>query len=130
MATNKEIVQGMYANLEKGDIPAFLAGMDPKIEWTEAEGFPLYDGTLVGPQAVLEGVLMRLGEIGDEYSVVPRTIVADGDTVIMDGKYTWKHKVSGEPAEVRCAHVLTLADGKVTAFQQHVDTFKVRELLG
>ncbi|MEO9009854.1 MAG: nuclear transport factor 2 family protein [Nakamurella sp.] len=73
---------------------------------------------------------MRLGEIGDEYSVVPRTIVADGDTVIMDGKYTWKHKVSGEPAEVRCAHVLTLADGKVTAFQQHVDTFKVRELLG
>ena len=30
------------------------------IEWTEAAGFP-YDGTHVGPEAVLSNVFMRLG---------------------------------------------------------------------
>src|SRR5664279_2670150 len=62
-----------YANQQivaTGDVPAVLAGMDPKIEWTEAEGWPLYSGTLVGPQAIVDGVFMRLGEIGDNLSLI------------------------------------------------------------
>ena len=64
--------------------------MADDIQWTEADGFPLA-GTYVGPQAVLEGVFMRLGEIGDDFAVVPEQFVA-------------------------------------VAFQQHVDTLRVREL--
>jgi ketosteroid isomerase-like protein len=41
MATNKEVIEAAYATFAKGDVPAVLAVMDPKIEWTEAEGFPL-----------------------------------------------------------------------------------------
>ena len=48
-----------------------LAGMDPKIEWTEAEGWPVYNRTLVGPQATVDGGFIRLGEIGDNFSVNP-----------------------------------------------------------
>lgn len=101
--------------------------MADDIQWTEAEGYPLA-GTYVGPQAVLEGVFMRLGEIGDHYSVVPGQFVADGDTVVLLGNYTWKHKTTGEPASVKMAHVWTVRDGKILAFQQHVDTVRVREL--
>ena len=50
-------------------------------------------------------------------------------TVVADGKYTWNHKESGGPCEVRMAHVWTLADGKATAFLQHVDSATVRELI-
>ena len=53
--------------------------MADNIQWTEADGFPLA-GTYVGPQAVLEGVFMRLGEIGDDFAVVPEQFIADGDT--------------------------------------------------
>jgi uncharacterized protein len=127
MATNKEIVEGVYASFAQGDVPAVLGVMADDIHWTEADGFPL-GGTYVGPQAVLEGVFMRLAEIGDDYAVVPDQFVADGDTVVMLGHYTWKHKSSGAPAAVTMAHVLTLDDGKVVAFQQHVDTVRVREL--
>ena len=81
------------------------------ITWTEADGFPLA-GTYIGPQAV----------------VVDR-LVADGDTVIADGKYTWNHKESGEPCEARMAHVWTLSEGKAIAFLQLVDTAMVRELI-
>ena len=127
MATNKEIVEGAYASFAKGDIAAAFAAMADDITWTEADGFPLA-GTYVGHQAVLEGVFMRLGEVGDEFAVVPEQFVADGDTVVALGNYTWKHKTSGEPAVVKMVHVWTIDDGKAVAFQQHVDTLQVREL--
>src|SRR5665213_3078398 len=109
MPTNKEIIKAAYASFAVGDVPAVLAAMDPKIEWTEAEGWPLYSGTLVGPQAIVDGVFMRLGEIGDNFSVNPTQLVAEGDTEM--------------------AHVWTLDNGKVTRFQQHVDTAKERYLI-
>jgi ketosteroid isomerase-like protein len=127
MATNKEIVENAYAGFAAGDIPAALGAMADDIQWTEADGFPLA-GTYVGPQAVLEGVFMRLGEIGDDYAVLPERFVADGDTVVVLGSYSWKHKSSGEPAAVKMVHVWTVDSGKAVSFQQHVDTMKVREL--
>lgn len=127
MATNKEIVEGVYASFAQGDVPAVLGAMAENIEWAEADGFPLA-GTYVGPQAVLEGVFMRLGEVGDEFAAVPDQIVAEGDTVVALGNYSWKHKNSGAPAKVKMAHVWTVADGKLATFQQHVDTLMVREL--
>jgi hypothetical protein len=129
MATNKEIIAAAYAAFAQGDVPAVLAAMHPEIEWTNAEGWPLYSGTLVGPQAVVDGVFMRLGEIGDDFSVSLEQLVAEGDTVVGLGTYTWNRQGSGEPAEVKMAHVWTLADGKVTHFQQHVDTAKERYLI-
>jgi ketosteroid isomerase-like protein len=48
VATNKEVIETAYAGFAKGDVPAVLAMMDPKIEWTEAEGFPIYSGTFGG----------------------------------------------------------------------------------
>jgi ketosteroid isomerase-like protein len=129
MATNREIVEGLYASFATGDVPAVVGVMDDKIEWNEAEGFPLYDGTFHGPQEVLERVFMRLGEIGDNFAAVATQVIADGDTVVAFGTYSWDHKVTGEHAEVKMAHVWTLTDGKISGFQQHVDTVKVREVI-
>ena len=127
MTTNKEIIENAYASFARGDVPAALGAMADDINWTEAEGFPLA-GSYVGPQADLEGVFMRLGEIGDDFAVLPEQFVADGDTVVALGTYEWKHKSSGEPAVVKMAHVWTMEGGKAVAFQQHVDTLRVREL--
>ena len=127
MPTNKQIVQGAYQAFAEGDVPQVLALMDDKIEWTEAEGFPL-NGTYVGPQAVVEGVFMRLGEIGDEFTVTPTLFVAEDDTVVAIGTYSWKHCSTGKPAIVQMAHVWTFRDGKIISMRQHVDTLRVQEL--
>lgn len=127
MASNKEIVESLYGYFAVGDIPGALSLMSDDVEWTEADGFPLA-GTFVGPQAVLDGVFMRLGEIGDHWGVVADQHVVDGDTVVSLGNYTWKHKSTGEPAAAKMAHVWSFRDGKIAAFQQHVDTVKVLEL--
>jgi len=110
-----------------GDIPAALGAFADDIQWTEPDGHPLA-GTYVGPQGVLEGVFMRLGEIGNDFAVVPEQLVADGDTVVALGKTTWNRKSSGEPATVKMAHVWTFNGGKAVTFQQHIDTGRVREL--
>ena len=126
--TNKAIIQELYQNFESGDIEAVTAAFADNIEWTEADGFPLA-GTYIGPQSVVENVFMRLGEFSENWGVAINRYIADGDTVVADGKYTWNHKETGEPCEVRMAHVWTLADGKAISFLQHVDSAKVLELI-
>jgi len=124
--TNKKIIQVVYDSFASGDVAAGTAVFADDISWTEADGFPLA-GTYIGPQAVVENLFMRLGEIGDNWGVVVERLIAEENTVVADGKYTWNHKQSGEPCEARMAHVWTLADGKATSFLQHVDTVRVRE---
>jgi ketosteroid isomerase-like protein len=126
-ATNQEIIEQAYASFAVGDVPAALGAFADDIQWTEPDGYPIA-GTFVGPQSVLEGVFMRLGEIGDHFAVVPEQFVADGDTVVALGHLSWKHKSTGAPASVKMAHVWTFRDGKAAAFQQHTDTARVREL--
>jgi ketosteroid isomerase-like protein len=125
---NKEIIQDLYQSFAVGDIEAVTAAFADDIEWTEADGFPL-GGVYVGPQSVVQNVFMRLGEFSDNWGVEVDRYIADGDTVVADGKYTWNHKETGEACEVRMAHVWTLADGKATKFLQHVDSARVRELI-
>ena len=125
---SKLIIQELYESFASGDVPAVISGFDEDITWTEADGFPLA-GTYIGPQAVVEKVFMRLGEFSDNWAVVVDRFIADGDTVVADGKYTWNHKESGKPCEVRMAHVWTLKNGKISSFLQHVDTAMVRELI-
>ena len=127
--TNKAIIQRLYQSLASGDIQAVTEAFADDIEWTEADGFPLA-GTYVGPQSVVENVFIRLGEFSENWGIAVNRYIADGDTVVADGKYTWSHKETGESCEVRMAHIWTLADGKAISFLQHVDTAKVRELIG
>ena len=126
--TNKDIIRGLYESFASRDVASVVATFADNISWTEADGFPLA-GTYIGPQAVVENVFMRLGDFSDNWGVVVDRLVADGNTVVADGKYTWNHKESGMPCEVRMAHVWTLADGKAISFLQHVDTAMVRDLI-
>src|SRR5262249_34676679 len=128
-ATNKEIIEQAYASFAAGDIPAALAAFADDIHSAEPDSYPVA-GIFVGPQRVLKDVFMRLGEIGDHFSVGPEQYAADGDTVVSRGNLTWKHKGTGAPAWVKMVLVWTFRDGKATTFQQHTDTAKVRELSG
>lgn len=125
--TNKGITAAAYAAFRQGDIPSVLAMMDEAIEWTEADGHHVA-GTFVGPQAVVEGVFMRLGEYFDDFALEIDQLVAEGDTVVALGTMGWKHKATGAPARVKVVHVWTFVDGKARTFQQHTDTHLLREL--
>ena len=48
---------------------------------------------------------MRLGEIGDDFTVTLTGFVAEDDTVVANGTYSWKHRSTGKPAVVQMVHV-------------------------
>ncbi|MBK7702226.1 MAG: nuclear transport factor 2 family protein [bacterium] len=128
MADNLAAIRGAYEAFSRGDVPAVLAVLAPDVSWTEAEGFP-YGGTYVGPEAVLQGVFMKLGTEWDGFAAVPSEFVADGDTVVALGTYSGKFRATGKSFAAPFAHVWQLRAGKVSRFRQYTDTVVVRAAL-
>jgi hypothetical protein len=126
--SNLNIIQGAYAAFAKGDVPGVLGIMDANIAWTEAEGFP-YGGTYNGPNAVLEGVFMRLGAEWDGFAAVPAEFIDGGDTIVALGKYSGKYKATGKSFQADFAHVWKMQDGKAIRFVQYTDTLLVHRAL-
>jgi ketosteroid isomerase-like protein len=125
---NVEVVEKLYRDFARGDIPNVLGALSPEIEWTEAEGFP-YGGTYTGPEAVLQNVFIKLGTEWEGYRADAREFLDAGDRVVALGEYSGVFKATGKSMRVPFAHVMTLKDGKIVKFVQYTDTLKVSEAL-
>jgi ketosteroid isomerase-like protein len=120
---NVQIVRGLYESFGKGDVPSVLGKMDQSIEWNEAENFIYADrNPYVGPQAVLEGVFMRLGTEWEGFSVTPEEWMDAGNRVVVLGTYAGVHRGTSKPVRAQFAHVWSLKEGRVARFQQYTDT--------
>ncbi len=129
-AENVKTVEGMYAAFAKGDIPTVLAAMDPQVEWWEAENFIYADGNpYVGPEAVVQGVFMRIGMEWDNFAVTPTEVLDAGDIAIGYGYYSGTYKQTGKQARAQFAHFFTFRDGKVVKFQQYTDTAQFQQVV-
>ena len=129
--SNLEIVQAAYKALGSGDIDGFVGAMAPDIAWNEAENNTLADGNpYTGPQAVMDGVFARLGEQYDDFGVTPERWVAEGDQVVMCGRYSGRSKATNSTVNPQIVHWWTLRDGKLAAFQQYADTLALARGLG
>jgi ketosteroid isomerase-like protein len=126
--TAREPVERLYQAFATGDVPTALALLDESVEWKEADGFP-YAGTYRGPQAVLEGVLARLGSEWHGFKVVPDRIVAEGEHVVSFGTYSGAYKATGKSFTARYAHVFRVEGSKIVQFEQIVDTAEVNKAL-
>ena len=126
--SNLNSVQGVYDAFAKGDIPAVLGFLSSDIDWTEAEGFP-YGGTYIGPDAVLEGVFMRLGTEWEGFAAVPDEFIDGGDAIVVLGKYSGKYKATGKSFQANFAHIWKVREGKAVRFVQYVDTLIVQRAL-
>jgi len=130
-AQNIAAVDGLYKAFAVGDIPTVLASMDPKIVWNEAESNSLADGNpYTGPDAVLNGVFARLGADHEYFKLEDIKLHnMDNDQVLATLRYDAKVKKTGKTYNAQVAHLWTLKDGKVVAFQQFLDTEKVAEAM-
>jgi hypothetical protein len=128
---NVAVVRSVYEAFAKGDVPAVLAAMDPKIEWNEAENFPYADrNPYVGPNAVLEGVFARIGGEWENFRVAPDELLDAGDSVVAQGRYLGVYKKTGGTISAQFVHVWRLRDGKLVKFQQYADTLQVAKAIG
>ncbi len=126
---NVAIVDGLYKAFAKGDIPNALAAMDAYIVWNEAENFPYSDkNPYIGPEAVLNGVFARIGEEWEYWNLTDIQLHdVSGNMVLSTLRYKAKHKKTGKVIDSQTAHLFTLKDGKIVAFQQFTDTKQAAE---
>ena len=125
---NVQVVLELYEAFGRGDVPTALGQMDQSIEWNEAENFIYADrNPYVGPQAVLEGVFMRLGAEWEGFTVTPEEWLDAGTHVVVLGTYTGRHRGAGKEVRAQFAHVWGVRGDRVVRFQQYTDTKQFAE---
>lgn len=128
---NMEVICGIYESLSKGDVSAVLGQMHKDIEWREAENFIYADrNPYVGPQAVLEGVFMRLASEWADFTVIPEEWLDAGNHIVVLGSYTGRHKESGREVRAQFAHIWGVTHGRAVRFQQYTDTKQFADAIG
>lgn len=127
---NIQVIDSLYNAFSTGDIPTVLGLMHPKIEWNEAESNSLADGNpYIGPDTILEGVFVRLGANHEYFGLQDVKIHGMNDNMVLATlRYDAKVKATGKAYNAQAAHLWTLNDeGKITDFQQFVDTKKLAD---
>ena len=117
---NIQIVQKAYADFSRGDVLAFLAILDPSVEWVVPGDLP-DSGTFRGPAEVLK-FFQAVGQTWTFTVFNPVEFVASGDKVVAVGNYAGISNATGQSLTADWVMVWTFRDGMVTRFQQYTDT--------
>jgi ketosteroid isomerase-like protein len=129
---NVQIVKDLYEAAANDDIDTVLAAFASDIEWREADGHPYQpDGKpWFGVDAVRENLFDNLDSEWDGFTVSPHEFYDAGDTVVVECRYGGVHNTTGKRLDAQACHVWRLRDGKVTGFQQYVDTAHLFDVMG
>jgi ketosteroid isomerase-like protein len=128
---NGSLLRNLYDAFARGDIPAVLGAMRPDIHWHQAEGNP-YRPTgepWVGPDAVLHELFLKLGAEWDGFSIQTKAFHDAGDSVIVEARYSGTYRPTGKSMDAQVCHVWDVRDGKVSRFQQYVDTAQLQGIM-
>ena len=129
---NVQILKDVYEAAANDDIESVLAAFAPDIEWREADGHPYQpDGEpWVGVDAVKANLFDNLDSEWDGFTVSTGEFHDAGATVVVECRYTGVHNTTGKRLDAQACHVWKLRDGKVTGFQQYVDTAHLFDVMG
>ena len=132
MTDNVALVQEAYDGFAKGDVGPLLSILGENIEWYEAEHVTYWPGgAYKGPQAVLEGVISRIPQDFDNFTINIGRILGCGDTVVVEARYqATSAKSSGKPLDAQVVHIWDFDGDKVVRWQQYTDTWQFAQLTG
>ncbi len=126
---NVNIIRKVYDDFASGDIAKVLDALDANVVWNEAEGNTLADGNpYIGPDAVLKGVFARIGAQYEYFKLKDIQLhEMSNNMVLATLRYDAKLKENGALIDAQAAHLWSLKNGKIIAFQQYVDTYQLAE---
>jgi uncharacterized protein (TIGR02246 family) len=127
-AENKELMEGVFAQMAAGNGQAFMDVLADDARWTVSGSGP-WSRTYEGKQAIVDELMRPLfRQFADEYRARATRVIADGDVVVVEarGQVTTK---SGRPYNQSYCYVFELADGRVRALTEYIDTELVSQVL-
>ena len=129
-ATNKQLLQDIYAEISRGNPQLLLDSMADDIEWTII-GSTALSGTSHGKQEVIDKLLKPLrARLADGPIIFqPERFIAEGEYVVMQarGRAT---ALSGKPYNNTYCIVCRIVDGKLKEMIDYVDTELITTALG
>jgi ketosteroid isomerase-like protein len=131
--SNVQMIRDAYDCFGRGDLPTLLGLMDPNIEWSEAEGNPYQPSgkAWTGPDAIVENLFAKIvADFDGTFAIHPKDFYDAGDTVVVEARYTGTSKATGKDLDAQVCHVFKIRDGKLTSFQQFVDTAQLQDVMG
>ena len=78
----------------------------------------------------MENLFAKLGQEWDSFTVSPLEFYDAGEAVFVEGRYSGSYKATGKSIDAQFCHVLKLREGKVTSFQQYLDTARMQDVMG
>lgn len=124
---NVQILKAAYEALNRGDIAAALAVLEPDAEWSEHSELPEAD-TYRGVAAIWSFLDDYL-ESWEEFRQETEEVIDGGEKVAVFLHLTAKGKGSGIQVEARYAHVWTMRDGRGVRVDAYADRQMAREAL-
>ena len=117
----------LYAAFAAGDGDA-LGALLGNTHWVEAAGGP-YGGTYHGLAEIAANVFQPIGRDVEGFTAVPDEILPVGDDQAI-ALGTYRGTTPAGPLAARFAHLATVADGKISRFEQFTDTHEWRQAVG
>ncbi|MGH9631073.1 MAG: nuclear transport factor 2 family protein [Bryobacteraceae bacterium] len=125
--SNIQLVQRAYQNFKTGDIQSFLNLLAEDVVWQlpEMANVP-FAGTRQGRGQVRQ-FFSKMAEVQDVVEFEPEEFIAQGDKVVVLGRFTMRVKATGRDAHSAWAHVWTLQGKMANSVREYVDTLAVSQ---
>jgi len=121
MEDNIQVVQDAYNRFTTGDIPGLLGICSEDVNWETPEiENASFGGKRQGPAEVGE-FFAGLVAAEDITKFEPTEFIAQGDRVVVLGKYGATVKETGRSYETEWVHIFTVKDGKILSFVEFFD---------
>ena len=127
-ATNKQLMQTLFAELAQGNGKPFVAALSDDMSW-HMIGTNAWSGSYVGKREVIDRLLTPLfAQFETRYRNRALRMVAEDDMVVVEcrGEVVTKQ---GKPYDNRYCYVCRMRDGMICELTEYMDTELVREAL-
>lgn len=121
------VVRDFYACIGSGDIPRALSLLSPDVMWRlhGPETVP-YFGTFHGPEGVAEffNTLDRVEQL-DAFEPTEYIPASNGTHVFVRGHETATSRANGRSFSSQWLHVFEVVDGRISSFEEFIDSAAV-----
>jgi ketosteroid isomerase-like protein len=120
---NVQTIKEAYAAFERGDIPSLLNMVSEDVEWhiPGPSDIVPFAGEFRGREGVGR-FFAALGGAEDVEIFEPQEFIAQGDKVVVVGRYRGRVKANGQADDIEFVHIFTVRDRRITNYRQYNDT--------
>jgi ketosteroid isomerase-like protein len=122
------VVDDLYSALNERDMSGATDLLAEDVTWTVPDSLPA--GGAYRGRAAVTAYLTRLAAAPDPVELQPERYIEEDRHVVVTGQTAMTSSQTGSRDHVPFAHVLTVQNGKVAAFDEFTDTLRVAQLIG